>query len=152
MKVDVTLAPGATLPKYATPGAAALDLYALDNVTMGVDTPTLIDTGVTVAIPLGFYGQIQGRSGLAFKENVSVHPGVIDSDYRGRVKVLMTKHSTQSGVIQIEDTTPFEIKKGDRIAQMLILPVAKVELEQVETLDTTERGEGGFGSTGVASA
>ena len=148
----VKLDEGASPPYYATTGAAALDLVAKDDVTLPSiflppeDPPTksiltTVDTGVAFELPFLLYGQLQGRSGMA-KQGIFVHLGIIDSDYRGTVKVLMKNLGNE----------PFHIKKGDRIAQMLILPVARPEIKIVQELSTTVRNHGGFGSTGVASA
>lgn len=143
---------GASPPYYASTGAAALDLIAKDDATLpslfvspdeppAKDILVKVDTGCAFELPFLLYGQIQGRSGLA-KKGIFVHPGIIDSDFRGNVQVLMKNLGHE----------PYQIKKGDRIAQMLILPVARPEIRIVDFLSDTKRGDGGFGSTGVASA
>lgn len=101
----------------------------------------LIPTGLTMALPQGYEAQIRSRSGLAAKHAVVVlnSPGTIDSDYRGEIKIILINHGT----------TPFEIKRGDRIAQMIVAPVVQANFVLVDSLDETERGTGGFGSTGV---
>lgn len=144
LNVSVTLTPDATLPDYATTGAAAMDLHAAQRTELLYDTPVLIDTGVSLALPYFLYGQLQGRSGLALKKGIHIHPGVIDCDYRGTIKVLMT----QTKHAQSSEAPSHVIEKGDRIAQLLFLPVARPGLQVVDTLPTTDRGTGGFGSTG----
>ena len=148
------LHPNAVLPAYQTDGAAGMDLCAM-NLGDGQDWPdgfnlrlyprdrVLLGTGIAVAIPPGFEGQIRPRSGLAVKHGVTVlnSPGTIDSDYRGEVKVLLINLGSE----------PFVIKRGDRIAQIVFAPVARAGLQQVDDLDATARGSGGFGSTGVAN-
>ena len=144
LEVRVTLAEGATLPDYKTTGAAGMDLCALARHELRYGEPALVDTGVSMALPYLLYGQIMGRSGLAAHHGIAVHPGVIDTDYRGTIKVLVTRWQ---GVDE-----PYVIEPGDRIAQLLVLPVARPALVVCTTLDDTARGEGGFGSTGVAVA
>jgi len=144
LEVRVTLAEGATLPDYKTTGAAGMDLHALERHELRYGETVLVDTGVSMALPYLLYGQIMGRSGLAAHHGISVHPGVVDTDYRGRIKILMTRWQ---GVDE-----PYVVEPGDRIAQLLILPVARPMLITVTDLDETERGEGGFGSTGRAAA
>lgn len=130
------------LPSYATPHAAALDLHA--SVDGALEIPpgerSLVPTGFAVAIPEGFEGQVRPRSGLAARHGIGIvnAPGTIDSDYRGEIKVILINLGSE----------PFTISRGDRIAQLVIAPVLHVELEEVETLPETERGSGGFGSTG----
>ena len=130
-------------PEYETPGSAGMDLRANieDDVILYPLDRILIPTGLSIAIPKGFEAQIRPRSGLALKFGVTVlnSPGTIDSDYRGEIKVLL---------VNISDT-PFTIKKGERIAQMVISSYQKVNFIRVENLDKTERGDGGFGHTGV---
>lgn len=130
------------LPSYETPGAAGMDIRAAVN--MGVMQPGergMIPTGFAVAVPEGFELQVRPRSGHAAKRGVTVlnTPGTIDSDYRGEIKVILINHSTG----------PFPIIRGDRIAQLVLAPVARAQPVEVEELDETERGEGGFGSTGI---
>lgn len=131
------------LPSYETKHAAGMDLRAaLDaEMTLEPGARLLIPTGLTMAIPDGYEAQIRPRSGLAWRNGVTMlnTPGTIDSDYRGEVKVLAVNHGKE----------PFTVRHGDRIAQMVIAPVQQVFVEEVEELPVTERGSGGFGSTGV---
>ena len=136
-RVGVVLAPGAIMPTRGTDGAAGYDLYAIEDVTINCFQFIPVSTGVSMAIPTGHYGRIAPRSGLSVKHGVMVGAGVIDSDYRGEIKVAL---ATLNGV--------YEFKKGDRIAQIIIEPVVTPELVQVDSLDDSERGDGGFGSTG----
>lgn len=137
------LSPLAQLPQYATVGAAGADLVAANNtdVILEIGQRALIPTGLAMALPLGYEAQIRPRSGLALKNGVTVlnAPGTIDSDYRGEVQVLLINHGT----------APFTITPGMRIAQMVIAPVAQLPFTVADSLDETQRGVGGFGSTGV---
>ncbi len=130
------------LPKYATDGSSGMDLSANINkkITIEPGRTVIIPTGLTVAIPKNFEIQIRPRSGLAAKNQISVlnTPGTIDADYRGELKVIL---------INLGDKN-FEIERGLRIAQMVLCPIIKATLKEVQTLKTTERGSGGFGSTG----
>lgn len=130
------------LPYYATPGAAALDLHAcLDGpVTIAPGGRTLIPTGLAVAIPTGYVGIVAVRSSMGIKNGVSLSNGigVIDSDYRGPLGV---------GLYNME-ATPYTVRPGDRIAQLMVVPVVRETIEVVDQLPPTERGEGGLGSTG----
>lgn len=134
---------GAIIPEYKTVGAAGADLCAFVNesVTIPQGKTAIIPTGLFFEIPLGYEVQIRPRSGLAAKNGVTVlnTPGTIDSDYRGEIKIIL---------INLGDKD-FVINKGDRIAQMIIAPVTQGTFEMVDELSQTERGEGGFGSTGV---
>jgi len=136
------LRPDAVVPRYMTPGAAGMDLCAaLDApITLAPGASVAVGTGLAMAIPHGFEGQVRPRSGLAMKHQVTVTnaPGTIDADYRGHVMVLLINLGRE----------PFLINAGDRIAQLVIAPVVQPELVEVESLDDTERGSGGFGSTG----
>jgi len=136
------LDPKVKLPAYKTEGASGMDLMAFINNTISLKpkTSTLVPTGLSVAFPKNFEIQIRPRSGLAAKNNVSVlnTPGTIDSDYRGEIKVIIFNHGNND----------FIINNGDRIAQMILTPVEKMELEETNDLPETLRGEGGFGSTG----
>lgn len=134
------------IPTYATEGSAGLDLYACHDTrieprVLAMECHAKISTGVCLEIPEGFEGQVRPRSGLAARKAVTVlnAPGTIDSDYRGEVKVLLINLGS----------TPVDIKRGDRVAQLVIAPVTKVKLVEVSSLDDSERGDGGFGSTGV---
>lgn len=136
------LDPGLPVPAYAHVGDAGMDLYAAIDVTLQPFERQLIPTGISVAIPVGFAGFVQPRSGLAVRNGLSLvnTPGLIDSHYRGEIKVI---------AINLDPNVPIEINRGDKVAQFVIQPVAYAELVEVEVLDETVRGEGGFGSTGV---
>ena len=129
-------------PKYKTDGSSGVDLSAfLDKeVVIKPNSSELIPTGLQVAIPEEFEIQIRPRSGLAAKESIGVlnSPGTIDSDYRGELKIILFNHSKKD----------FIINNGDRIAQMVLVPILKMEFEEVDSLPDTVRGQGGFGSTG----
>lgn len=131
---------GLPLPAYATSGAAGMDVVSAEDVAIAPGARHAVATGLSVAIPLGYEIQVRPRSGLAFKHGITVPntPGTIDSDYRGELKVLLINHGTE----------PFEIARGDRVAQLVLAPVVQAAWEEVEELDATERGAGGFGSTG----
>jgi dUTP pyrophosphatase len=136
------LNPKAKLPSYKTSGSSGMDLMALiDNtLTIKPNQSVLVPTGLSIAIPDDTEVQIRPRSGLAAKSNISVlnTPGTIDSDYRGELKIILINHGKED----------FLINNGDRIAQMILMPVLKIEFEEVEDLPETIRGSGGFGSTG----
>lgn len=136
------LDPSLPLPAYAHEGDAGLDLYAAEDVTLQPYQRALVPTGIAVAIPEGFAGFVQPRSGLAIRQGLSLvnTPGLIDSHYRGEVSVVL---------INLDPAAPISITRGDKIAQLVIQPIARVELVEVDDLDVTARGEGGFGSTGV---
>jgi dUTP pyrophosphatase len=131
---------GLPLPAYATSGAAGMDVVSAEDVTLAPGTRHAVATGLILAIPEGYEVQVRPRSGLALKHGITVPntPGTIDSDYRGELKVILINHGTQ----------PFMIQRGDRIAQLVLAPVLQAAWEEVAELDATERGEGGFGSTG----
>ncbi len=137
----ISLSEDATLPSYKTEGSAGLDLSCSEEFDLKPLERKLVGTGIKIAVPVGFEAQVRPRSGLAIKQGVTMvnSPGTIDSDYRGEVKLIMINLSQQA----------VSFKKGDRVAQLVICPVARVELQVVDSLDETERGEGGFGSTGV---
>ena len=130
------------LPTYKTNGASGMDLMAFikEPINVKSKTSSLIPTGLSVAFSENFEIQIRPRSGLAAKNDISIlnTPGTIDSDYRGEIKVIIYNHGNND----------FLINNGDRIAQMILAPVAKIELEETDDLPQTIRGEGGFGSTG----
>ncbi len=136
-------AAGLPAPRKASEGSAGLDLAAAvaAPVTIPPGGRALVPTGFTVELPTGWEGQVRPRSGLALRHGVTLlnAPGTIDGDYRGEVGVVLVNHGAE----------PFEIRRGDRIAQLVVAPVARVEVEEVETLSVTARGAGGFGSTGV---
>ena len=131
---------GLPLPSYATHGAAGMDVVAAENLDLAPGQRHAVATGFRVAIPEGYEIQVRPRSGLAFKHGISVPntPGTIDSDYRGELKVLMINHGSE----------PFAIRRGERIAQLVPAVVTLAAFEEVEELDDTARGHGGFGSTG----
>ena len=141
-KVKIVNKSGQPVPAYATPLSAGMDLRACLEapVTLGPLERALVPTGLFIALPAGFEAQVRPRSGLAAKHSITVlnTPGTIDADYRGEVKVILVNLSN----------TPFEIVPGERIAQLVVARHERVEWEEVETLDETERGAGGFGSTG----
>ena len=136
------LNPKAQIPKYKTNGSSGLDLMALIEHPIKIEAQesALISTGISVAIPQDTEIQIRPRSGLAVKSNISVlnTPGTIDSDYRGEIKIILFNHGKEE----------FEVKNSDRIAQMVLMPILKIEFEEVDELPETVRGSGGFGSTG----
>ena len=142
MKIKVINKSGNALPRYATLQSAGLDLQANieDPITIGSLERVMVPTGLFIAVPEGYEAQIRPRSGLAAKHGITVlnSPGTIDADYRGEIKVVLVNLSKEA----------FTINNGERIAQMVVAKCEQAEWEQVETLDTTERGEGGFGHTG----
>ena len=135
---------GLELPAYETLGAAGMDVRAAvpqdDPLVLNPGEKTMVPTGLSVAIPQGYEIQMRPRSGLAAKHGITClnSPGTIDSDYRGELKVILINHGQES----------FMIARGERIGQMLLAPVTRLVWEQVEALDDTDRGAGGFGSTG----
>ncbi|WP_421989681.1 dUTP diphosphatase [Qipengyuania sp.] len=131
---------GLALPAYATRGAAGMDVLAAEELTLEPGQRHAVATGFAVAIPPGFEIQVRPRSGLALKHGITVPntPGTIDSDYRGELKVIMINHGAEE----------FAIERGDRIAQLVLAPVTQAAWEEVGELDETDRGTGGFGSTG----
>ena len=130
------------IPKYETSGSSGMDIaaYMKENIEINPGEKAIVPTGFSLSIPTGFEIQIRPRSGLAAKKNISVlnTPGTIDSDYRGEIKIILFNHGK----------TEFVIKNKDRIAQMVLMPVHKMNLEEVKDLPNTVRGKGGFGSTG----
>lgn len=136
------LRPDAVVPKYMSEGAAGLDLTAAIDapITLAPGERRLIDIGLAVAIPPGYEGSVRARSGLAIKHGIGLvnAPGTVDSDYRGELRVIVINHGHE----------PFAIKSGERIAQLVIAPVARAEVVEVAELTETARGAGGFGSTG----
>lgn len=151
MKLKICLQhPSAKAPTYGTEGAACFDLYAaqvdgFDNIGNVVypGNPVLCDTGVAFEVPEGYMLQVRSRSGLAFKHGVEAFHGTIDSDYRGTVQVLLTCAHLE------DDEPPVKINPGDRIAQACLVAVPRVTFETVEQMSITERGDAGFGSSGV---
>ena len=136
------LDPAVEIPTYKTTGASGMDLMAFIKkpIKLAPQSSCLVPTGLTVAFSEEFEIQIRPRSGLAAKNNISVlnTPGTIDSDYRGEIKIILFNHGSSE----------FLIKNRDRVAQMILIPVLKMEFEEVEDLPNTLRGKGGFGSTG----
>lgn len=130
------------LPKRAHRGDAGADLYAAEALTLQPGERALVGTGIAIALPLGTVGLIHPRSGLAAKQGLSVvnTPGTVDADYRGEIKVCLINHDRH---------TPIEIERGMRIAQLVVQRVELVGFAEVEELDDTDRGAGGYGSTGV---
>ena len=131
---------GLDLPRYATQGAAGMDVVAAEDVTLPPGARHAVATGLALAIPPGYEIQVRPRSGLALKHGISVPnaPGTIDSDYRGELKVLLINHGSEN----------FAIRRGDRVAQLVLAPVTRAAFSEVDDLDDTARGAGGFGSTG----
>lgn len=136
------LDPKAQLPGYATPEAAGMDVRASADIAIGSGLWALVPTGLSVEIPPGWELQVRPRSGLAAKFGVTVlnTPGTIDSDYRGEIKVLLVNHGRES----------FNVLPGDRIAQLVLARAPQAAIQEVEEVSSTQRGDGGFGSTGVA--
>jgi dUTP pyrophosphatase len=133
----------AIIPKFAREGDAGLDIHALENYLLHPTNHTLVKTGLKMQIPQGYEAQVRPRSGLALKNKITLlnSPGTIDSGYRGELGVIMINHGNKT----------FEIKKGDRIAQLVIAKHESPEIQEVNDLDNSERGEGGFGSTGITN-
>ena len=143
IRIDLKRLPhgdGLPLPAYATTGAAGMDVVAAEPLTLAPGARAAVATGFAIAIPEGYEVQVRPRSGLALKHGVTClnTPGTIDSDYRGEVKVILANLGD----------APFDIARGDRIAQLVPAAVVRASLGEVETLDDTVRGPGGFGSTG----
>ena len=134
---------GLDLPAYATDGAAGMDVVSAEELTLRPGDRHAVATGFAVAIPEGYEIQVRPRSGLALNRGISVPntPGTVDSDYRGEVKVILINHSSDD----------FPIRRGDRIAQIVLAPVTLARWDEVAELDDTRRGAGGFGSTGVGA-
>ncbi|MEC7987229.1 MAG: dUTP diphosphatase [Myxococcota bacterium] len=145
MNISVVVLPhgkGLPLPAYQSKAAAGMDLRAAvqEPLVLAPLQRVAVPTGLKMAIPLGFEGQVRPRSGLAFRHGIGIPnaPGTIDADYRGEIKVLLINLGSED----------FHIERGMRIAQLIIAPIVQVKLEAVSSLNDTERGEGGFGSTG----
>lgn len=136
------LDPGVELPSYAYEGDAGLDLRSNEDVVLAPFERRLVGTGLAIAIPDGYAGFVQPRSGLALKKGLSMAntPGLVDAHYRGELKVC---------AVNLDAREPISISRGERIAQLVIQRVPQVRLHEVEELDQTDRGEGGFGSSGV---
>ena len=135
------LSPEALIPSYASEGDAGLDLRSIETVVLQPFERALISTGLAIALPDGYAGFVQPRSGMAIKKGLSIlnTPGLIDAHYRGELKII---------AINLDPHEPIVIEKGDRIAQLVIQAVPSVTLLEVDELDETDRGEGGFGSSG----
>ena len=131
---------GLPLPSYASPGAAGMDVVAAEDVTLAPGERHAVASGFAIAIPPGHEVQVRPRSGLALKHGITClnTPGTIDEDYRGEVKVILANLGSE----------PFEVRRGERIAQLVPAPLLKAEFDEVDSLDETDRGAGGFGSTG----
>ncbi len=134
------LCPDAIIPTYGTEFSAGADLYSVTEVTIAPGETAFLGTGIATAIPEGLVGLVYARSGMACKRNLAPanKVGVIDSDYRGEIKVALHNHGN----------VPQTVQKGERIAQLVIAPYLRAEYEEVDSLDDTKRGQGGFGSTG----
>ena len=142
MRVPVRiLDPDLPIPRYASEGDAGLDLLAAESISLEPGQRTAVPTGLAVAIPEGHAGFVHARSGRSLKEGLALAnaPGLIDSGYRGEIKVI---------VVNLDRTSPIDISRGDKIAQLVVQAVEQVVLEPVDELPDSERGEGGFGSTG----
>ena len=135
---------GLPLPAYATDGAAGMDVVSAEDVAIAPGARHAVATGLSMAIPAGYEIQVRPRSGLALKHGITVPntPGTIDSDYRGELKVILINHGPDI----------FDIRRGDRVAQLVVSPVIQGSWHEVEELDDTARGQGGFGSTGGSDA
>lgn len=145
VKVLITrLDPSVPLPKYGKPGDAGADLASRIDFTLPAGERALIPTGISVALPPGYVALVHPRSGLAIKNGISMvnTPGTVDASYRGELQIILINH---------DKSEDFVIKKGDRIAQLVIQKVEQAEFVEVEALPGTDRGAGGFGSTGVSS-
>ncbi|MEO6093354.1 MAG: dUTP diphosphatase [Novosphingobium sp.] len=131
---------GLELPAYATEGAAGMDVLAAEDVLLVPGARHAVATGLALAIPLGFEIQVRPRSGLALRHGITVPntPGTIDSDYRGELRIILINHGTDA----------FAVRRGDRVAQLVLAPVVRASWLKVDELDETPRGDGGFGSTG----
>jgi dUTP pyrophosphatase len=147
LQIAIARCPGAEdlpLPQRATPGAAGMDLLAaLDrDLELAPGQRALVPTGIALAVPAGYEAQVRPRSGLAWRHGVVLPnaPGTIDSDYRGEVKVVLLNAGRE----------PFRVRRGDRIAQLVVAPVARVEWTEVAALPESERGAAGFGSSGLS--
>ncbi|KAE9415598.1 hypothetical protein Angca_007003 [Angiostrongylus cantonensis] len=132
------LNPEAQAPTYGSTGAAGADLCSVEDCVVPANGKMCVSTGLQIEIPFGYYGRVAPRSGLAAKNFIDVGAGVVDCDYRGELKVLLFNFGT----------TDFEVKKGDRVAQLICERIAHCAFKECESLTNTARGEGGFGSTG----
>lgn len=133
----------ASIPKYAHPDDSGLDLISVEELEIPSGESRLVHTGISIELPQGTEAQIRPRSGLALKHQITVlnTPGTVDEGYRGEIGVILINHGKNS----------FKVTKGMKIAQMVITPVIRVEVEEVDSLSKTSRGSGGFGSTGISA-
>ncbi len=133
--------PSACLPEYAHPGDAGMDVRSIEELTIAPGARALVHTGLIMVLPPDAEAQVRSRSGLALKHGVAVlnSPGTIDSGYRGEVGVILVNHGFE----------PFKVEKGMKVAQIVVAPVVRAEIEEIFETDETDRGAGGFGSTGV---
>ena len=140
ISIKFRLENGAVLPKYETDGSSGMDVRSVEDCVIESNSWKLISTGLFPEIPVGYEIQVRSRSGLSAKHGVFVinSPGTVDSDYRGEIKIILANMGCE----------PFKISKGDRIAQLVVSPVTKATVISVDTISQTERGVGGFGSTG----
>ncbi|TCJ30858.1 dUTP diphosphatase [Nocardioides jejuensis] len=141
----VRLDPDVPLPAYAHPGDAGADLVTTVDVTLAPGERQLVPTGIALALPDGFVGLVHPRSGLAWKSGLSIvnAPGTVDAGYRGEIQVCL---------VNLDPSTPIELRRGDRIAQLVVQRVERARFIEVESLDETSRGAGGHGSTGGFTA
>lgn len=135
------LDPGLPLPSYARPGDAGLDLLAAEAVVLKPGERAAVPTGLAVEIPQGYAGFVHARSGRALREGLALvnAPGLIDSGYRGEIKVIL---------VNLDPDAPVHVERGDKVAQLVVQPVVRAELLEADDLEVSERGAGGFGSTG----
>jgi len=133
--------PAATLPSYAHPGDAGMDIRSIEDLVIDPGARKLVHTGLVMMLPPGYEAQVRPRSGLALRNGVTVlnTPGTIDEGYRGEVGVVLANFGSE----------PFRVEKGSKIAQIVVAPCTRAKIEETVEIDSTERGEGGFGSTGV---
>lgn len=133
--------PAATLPSYAHPGDAGMDIRSIEDLVIDPGARKLVHTGLVMMLPPGYEAQVRPRSGLALRNGVTVlnTPGTIDEGYRGEVGVVLANFGSE----------PFRVEKGSKIAQVVVAPCTRAKIEETVEIDSTERGEGGFGSTGV---
>ena len=136
-----TIDPSAILPSYAHPGDAGMDIRSIEELTIAPGERSLVHTGLVMMLPPGYEAQVRPRSGLALKNGVTVlnAPGTIDEGYRGEIGVILANFGTE----------PFKVEKGAKIAQIVVAPCTRADIVETTETDTTERGEGGFGSTGI---
>jgi len=140
INIKFKLSEGAVLPQYSTPDSSGMDVRSTEDCVVDAGSWQAVSTGLFPEIPSGYEIQVRSRSGLAFKNGIFVlnSPGTVDADYRGEIKVILANMSK----------IPFSISKGDRIAQLVVAPVVKAEVFETGQISVTERGTGGFGSTG----